>query len=131
MVKPEILESTPINLSELKEELARIKKRDSELNFRAKKTEEYVNSVSPLSGAKAKELFDKLMNLKIPRFKENHAHKFIDIMPVSIDDAKITKVIAIKMALLILARARMDTNCLKSAWVRVPTAAQRRLLERH
>lgn len=89
MVKPEILETEPINVVIVKEELAKIKKRDEELNFRSKKTEEYVQSITKLTAKKAKELYDEIMALNVPRLKDAHAHKFIDIMPLSVDDAKV------------------------------------------
>jgi DNA-directed RNA polymerase subunit F len=89
MVKPNIVESEPMSISQVKDELGKIKKRDGELNFRANKTEEYVNHFSKLSSKKIKELYDEIDKLKIPRLKENYIHKFIDIMPLSVDDAKV------------------------------------------
>ena len=89
MVRPNILESTPLSISEVKEELSKIQKRDEELNFRAKKTEEYINYVPKLSIKKSKEAFEALQKLEIPRLKETHLKKFIDVMPVNEDDAKV------------------------------------------
>ena len=88
MVKPEIIEQTPINFSQLKEEISKIKKRDNEFNYRAQKTEEYVNSLSVLSASESKKLFTELTALKIPRLKDTHIQKFIDLMPVCLDDVK-------------------------------------------
>jgi len=89
MVKPEIIESVPMNMSEVKEALSKIKKRDGELNYRANKTDEYLGSVAKLSAKKAKELYAEIEKLNIPRLKDNYIHKFIDIMPLSVDDAKV------------------------------------------
>ena len=82
----QIISETPINSHILKKELERIKKRDSELNFRAKRTEEYLNQISTLKNAD--ELFDKLMKLNIPRLKEQHVHKRIDVTPTTLNDLK-------------------------------------------
>jgi len=89
MVKPEVLDSVPINVVTVREELAKINKRDGELNYRSKKTEEYVNYVNKMNPKKAKELHDAISKLSIPRIKETHINKFIDIMPVSPEDAKV------------------------------------------
>jgi DNA-directed RNA polymerase subunit F len=88
MVKPIIIQTSALNCSEVKEELATIRKRDSDLNFRARKTEEYLTTIPTMPTKKAKELFDELTKLNIPRIKDSHLQKFVDVMPVSIDDAK-------------------------------------------
>ena len=89
MAKPEILKETPITIAELKEELDRIKKRDGELNFRANKTEEYLAQFNILSSKKADELKEKLVKLKIPRLKEEHISKIIDLMPTTVEGLKV------------------------------------------
>ena len=48
-----ILEEVPVTLVHLKEDLQRIKKRDEELNFRANKTEEYLNTFSTMKPSDA------------------------------------------------------------------------------
>ena len=83
----QIISETPINSHHLKKELERIKKRDGELNFRANKTEEYL--VQVLSPADADKLFDSIMKLNVPRLKEQHIHKIIDIMPITINELKV------------------------------------------
>ena len=83
----EILSETPINASQLKEELAKIKQRDKELNFRAAKTEEHLASIGVNKNAEA--IFDKISKLNTPRLKEQHIHKIADIMPATIKDLKV------------------------------------------
>jgi len=83
----EILSETPINTSKLKEELARIKKRDKELNFRAQKTEEHLAQTA--SSKNADPLFEKITKLKISRLREQQIHKIIDIMPATVKDLKV------------------------------------------
>lgn len=83
----EIISETPISASQLKEELAKIKQRDKELNFRAVKTEEHLEHISPSKNTDA--LFDKINKLNISRLKEQHICKIIDIMPATIKDLKV------------------------------------------
>ncbi|MBI2208599.1 hypothetical protein HYU50_03815 [Candidatus Woesearchaeota archaeon] len=83
----QILSETPINAYQLKEELAKIKKRDKELNFRAQKTEEHLALTADHKNAQ--ELFDKINKLNIPRLREQQIHKIIDIMPTTVKDLKI------------------------------------------
>ncbi|MDD9953083.1 MAG: hypothetical protein OXR66_02000 [Candidatus Woesearchaeota archaeon] len=89
MSKPEVLEKTPINVCDVKAALTKIRKSEEELNFRAEKTEEYAQDFAKLTVKQAKELFDKLQGLEVPRVKEVHLHKLIDIMPQSEKHAKL------------------------------------------
>lgn len=84
----EIIEERPMALHEVREQLAKIKKRDGELNFRANKTQEYLESVMAISQKAAKELYDKLIDMKIPRLKEIHIAKIVDVLPKEIGDLK-------------------------------------------
>jgi DNA-directed RNA polymerase subunit F len=88
MVKPEIINETPMCMAELKEELGKIKKKSEKVNFRAEKTEEYLNNFTTLSKKKADELRTKLEGLKIPRLKEEHIIKIIDVIPSSAEEIK-------------------------------------------
>ncbi len=88
MTHPEIISESPMNVVELKQEMEKIKKRDSELNFRAERTEEYLNHIVHLSPAKGKELYEKIEKLNVPRLKDVHIHKIIDTMPESMDALK-------------------------------------------
>ncbi|TKJ17897.1 hypothetical protein CEE44_05245 [Candidatus Woesearchaeota archaeon B3_Woes] len=88
MVKPEIIQDTPISMAELKEEINKIKKKEGKLNFRAEKTEEYLNQFTILSSKKEQELKEKLEKLKIPRLKEEHIIKIVDLVPGSAEEVK-------------------------------------------
>ncbi len=85
----EILGQEPIDMAELKSELEKIKKRDEELGFRAQKTLDYLDQFSRLGKEKSKELYGKLEKLKIPRLKEKHLFKLMDIMPIDPKDVKV------------------------------------------
>ena len=88
MVKPEILNSKPITIAELKEELGKITKRDKELGYRASKTMQYLESFPGLNNKKAEELRAKLEGLKISRLKEEYVVKIVDTMPNTVDELK-------------------------------------------
>lgn len=81
MSKAELIEKIPITLTELKGEISKISKRDEEMSFRSGKTLDYVNSFSQLSRKKYGELTKKLEDLNIPRLKQNHIVKILDMMP--------------------------------------------------
>ena len=87
--KPEIIEIAPITSSELKEELKRIKKRDTELNFRSNKTAEYLDNFQLIKHSDVDKLKKKLEALGVSRLKEEQIVKIIDLMPTSVDDLKV------------------------------------------
>jgi DNA-directed RNA polymerase subunit F len=89
MTNPKIISEQAISLSEVKDIMNKIKKKDEELNYRAGKTEDYLNQITTLSQAKAKELYKKLEGLKIPRLKEIHINKIIDIQPRTQEEVKV------------------------------------------
>ena len=83
-----IISEAPITMAELKEDIQKIKERDKELNFRAQKTEEYLNLFVEITPAHAKELKEKIEKLNVPRFKPDHITKIIDTMPQSAEELK-------------------------------------------
>jgi DNA-directed RNA polymerase subunit F len=88
MVKPEIIKETPITMAELKDEIDKIKKKSEKLNFRAEKTEEYLGQFTILDSKKSAELKEKLEKMGIPRLKEEHITKIVDLLPVSPEEIK-------------------------------------------
>jgi DNA-directed RNA polymerase subunit F len=85
---PDILEENEMTMSEVSSEIEKIKKRDKELNFRAQKTEEYLNQFSKLKPKDTKELEKNILELNIPRLKEAHVKKIVDILPSTPEDVK-------------------------------------------
>ena len=87
MTTVKILNEEPITMAEVKEELAKIKKRDKELGFRANKNEEYLNQFVKVKNAG--DLVKKIDKLGIPRLKTNHIVKIVDVMPKTVNDLKV------------------------------------------
>jgi DNA-directed RNA polymerase subunit F len=89
MEKPEIISEIPISMAELKDQLSKLKKKNEELNFSAEKAIEYLNNFDIESLKKTGELREKLEKLKVPRLKEEHVVKIIDLMPGSLEELKL------------------------------------------
>lgn len=88
MAKPEILEETEASMFDIKQDLENIKKRDKELNFRAEKTQEYLNAFVKIKKQDYDALLKDLRSLNVPRLRDLHIFKLIDIMPKSPDEVK-------------------------------------------
>ncbi len=89
MTKPTVLQESPITMAELKAELGKMRKRDGELNFRANKTEEYVNEFPTVSVKEADDMKEELAKLDIPRVKDVQIAKIIDLMPDTPEEVKL------------------------------------------
>jgi DNA-directed RNA polymerase subunit F len=89
MSKPKVISEAPISMVEVKEEVKRIRKRDTEPSFRVTKVEEYLNNFVTISSKQEKELTEKIEKLSIPRLKEEHIKKLIDVMPTTLDQMKV------------------------------------------
>ena len=87
MADMQIVSETPINTYQLKSELEKIRQRDGELNLRASRTAEFLNFTA--HNRNLDQLFDKITNLGIPRLKEQHIHKIIDIAPTNPNQLKV------------------------------------------
>jgi len=84
-----IINEKPVTIYEVRDKLGEIKKRDKELSFRAKKTEEFVNNVVLLKEKKARELMEELEKLSIEKLKPRHLVKIVDVLPKDMDSLKI------------------------------------------
>ena len=89
MTNLELISERALTMTELKEKLEGIKKRDKELSEKAQKTHEYLNKFSKLKGKETLKLKEEINNLTILRLKEKHIIKIIDIMPQDIDSLKL------------------------------------------
>jgi DNA-directed RNA polymerase subunit F len=84
-----VVSESATNAAEVKKMLESIKERDKELGFRAQRTLDHLESIGTLSQKKAKELETALAKLEIPRMKESHIHKLIDVLPKTADEVKL------------------------------------------
>ncbi|MFW6013921.1 MAG: hypothetical protein ACOCQG_02000 [Candidatus Nanoarchaeia archaeon] len=87
--KPTIIEEKPVPMFELKSEISKIKKRDGDLNYRGQKTAEYLDVFVNLGSKKGKELVNEIQALEIPRLKEEHIYKIVDVMPTDVEGIKL------------------------------------------
>ena len=83
-----IIEETPITMAEMKNELTKIKRRDKELNYRSNKTDDYLKQFTLVDNKTATEISEKIEKLNIPRLKDLHIKKLIDIMPTTPEEVK-------------------------------------------
>jgi DNA-directed RNA polymerase subunit F len=84
-----VISESPTNAAEVKKILEDIKEKDKELGFRAQRALDHLESISTLPAKKAKELENALAKLEIPRMKEQHIHKLIDVLPKTADEVKL------------------------------------------
>ena len=89
MPNVQILNEMPITMAELKEKLEDIKKRDKELNTKAKKTHDYLTKFVDIKVNEANKLKESILKLNIPRLKDRHIVKIIDLMPKDLESLKL------------------------------------------
>ncbi|MBT3408778.1 hypothetical protein HOK68_02240 [Candidatus Woesearchaeota archaeon] len=82
----DLIEKTPVSLSELKETLDEIKERDGELNFRGNRTVDYLNNVPVMSKENRNKFFDELKALDYSRLKVEIISKLADFLPQNEDE---------------------------------------------
>lgn len=83
----EIIQKKSLSIPEMKEQIDIIKKRDKELNFRAKKVEEYLNNVPKTKTYK--DLKKELESVGVTRLKGKHITLIINILPRDMDSLKV------------------------------------------
>ena len=82
-----VLEENPIALTDLKTELDKIEK-EGTLSFRGEKTKQYLDMFAQTDKKDLKKIREEIINLNIPRLKERHITKILDIMPTDLDSIK-------------------------------------------
>jgi DNA-directed RNA polymerase subunit F len=87
MSNPVILEEATVPNFVVKETLLANQK-EAELNFRANKTLEYLNMIPVIKKKDGEKLASELAKLEIPRMKELHIHKLIDVQPANVEEIK-------------------------------------------
>lgn len=87
-MNPKIISEEPMNMATVKVELEKIRKRDTELNIRANKTDEYIKQCFVIKKKEAEELYEKMSKMDISRLRDIHINKIIDIMPGTAEELK-------------------------------------------
>ena len=75
-------------MAEAKLEIERIRKRGEEPTIGISKMEDYLNSFSVLPESRVKAVVDAITKLEVPRLRDEHIVKIVDIMPRSVDELK-------------------------------------------
>jgi len=83
-----IIEENPISLVQIEQELKKLKK-EGELSFRAEKTKTYLENFCQTSPKDLKKISEEIRKINIPRFKERHIAKIVDLMPGDLDSLKV------------------------------------------
>ncbi len=78
------LERKPVPIAVVKELLGKL----SERNHEQKLAFEYASKFAKLDAEQARALIEELKNANIPRFKDKHIVKLVDIMPKTADEIK-------------------------------------------
>lgn len=98
MTEFQVLEEAPLSLVELRKSLKSLQG-EAPLSFRAEKTNAYLDAFALCTVKEAEELNKKITSLNIPRLKERHIAKIVDIMPKDLDSLRLllsTETITIK-----------------------------------
>ncbi|MBI4154608.1 hypothetical protein HY498_00795 [Candidatus Woesearchaeota archaeon] len=83
-----LINEQSLSMAELKSRIDGLEKRDEKLSARGQKAKEYLNYSVLLDTKKAVELKEKLNKLEIPRLRERHFNKILDIVPKNEDMVK-------------------------------------------
>ncbi len=84
----QVLEEAPVSLVELKKSLKSLQA-EAPLSFRAEKTSVYLEGFELYDTKEAEALSKKILALNIPRLKDRHIVKIIDIMPKDLDSLRL------------------------------------------
>ncbi len=87
MVEFEVMKEAPVTLVELKDKLGALEK-EGKLSFRGEKTKAYLDSFVSTDLKEIQEVAEKIKALDIPRFKQRHVVKVLDVMPTDIDSLR-------------------------------------------
>ncbi len=87
-MKEKIISETPMTMNQVREELDKIKAKEKELNYRAQKTEDYLQRFASLKSKEHQALLKKLADLGVPRLREQHLAKLADVLPTAAKDVK-------------------------------------------
>ncbi len=84
----QVLEEAALSLVDVKKSLHALQA-EGPLSFRAEKTKAYLEGFDLYDAKEASALTKKIVALNIPRLKERHIVKVIDIMPKDLDSLRL------------------------------------------
>ena len=82
-----VLEENPISITELKSRLATIEE-EGTLSFRGEKTKQYLENFAKTEMKDLEKVREEIKALNIPRLKDRHIIKILDVMPTDLDSIK-------------------------------------------
>ena len=80
----DVIEKKPIDMAHVRDILSQIK----DQNHEQKVTFEYLSKFAKLSKEDAEKAFNELKEANIPRLKDKHIVKLIDLLPKTVDEVK-------------------------------------------
>lgn len=89
MSQPTIISEQAISLSDVHKSLKDIQQRDEELSFRAGKTLDHLNHIKPISVEDKEALVNTLKELDVPRLKDHHIAKIVDLHPKTLKELQV------------------------------------------
>lgn len=84
-----IVSEVPLSLVDTKEKILAIQSREGELGSKASKSLDYLTTFAHLDKSKADKLVSEISKLNIPRLRDRHIVKIIDILPHDLDSLKV------------------------------------------
>jgi DNA-directed RNA polymerase subunit F len=84
----QVLEESPLSLTDLKKSLKGLQA-EAPLSFRGEKTNTYLESFALYSDKESQEIVQKIAALNIPRLKDRHIVKVVDVMPKDLDSLRL------------------------------------------
>ena len=84
----QVLEEAPLSTVHVKKALKALQA-EAPLSFRGEKSIAYLESFALYSDAEADDLVTKITALQIPRLKDRHIVKIIDVMPKDLDSLRL------------------------------------------
>ena len=85
----QLLNEKPMSMAEMKQKIAAVEKRDGTLNFRATRVKDYVEQFAAIKPEEAVKIRERMANLDIPRLRDRHITKIIDVNPKDVNSLKI------------------------------------------
>ncbi len=87
MTELKIINEKPLSLSSVKDSISKMEKA-KELTYRGEKTKEYLANLPLLTAKEAEKFGKQIEELNIPRLKDRHIVKILDILPKDIDSLR-------------------------------------------